>query len=404
MSSVVTHPDGLDLRTTWPERQLLIRETNYRRGLYELAEAEIPQLPEFIASCGGKMPDSMHSMDHTRYAERLTDLWNRIYQGGRQNQHRHDTAEIVLNSTVRWGYHVEWWEYEGRRVYALDPTTAQALLHTEIDSFPTAEFHLPVRSFFLRIPRELGWKFDLGEIAAVAQGKTHLSVPLECHPEPVQELEGFHVTADMRGNELLRLQVVVSGRSVRAPEADHAMWMELPMRFATLGEVIAQSMAPADHLIMQEDRLDRRFLKIILGSILYITSVHPELRAIAPPAHGTVAKALADPQKHARYAERSRYAITYVGGPQYGIKHEPGQVDIDQLTRKPPAPHMRTGHWRWQPYGPRDSMQRKHIWVLPVQIGAWDRIAAYEANKNIRIIIRKTRPAQTFIPEVEVAV
>lgn len=398
MPASVLHPDGLDLRMTWPERQLFIREQNYRLGRYALAEAELPPLPDFIKACGGKMPDSFHSTLYTPFAEKLSALWNKYYRDSRGHL-SHEVASAVLNAGARNAYHTEWWEYEGRRVYALDPTTAFALLHTDIDDFPCAEFHLPVRSFFLRIPRELGWQFSLETMMSL-NGVTlmgGLSVPLDEHPEPVQELEGFHVTADMRGAELLRLQVIIAGRSIRNPAGDHTMWIELPMRHSNLGEVIAQVLEPADDLAARTGYdIDRRFLKIILGSILYITSAHPELRAIAPQSSGTRAKALKDPARAGVAKERSRYAITYVGGPQYGVRHEPGHVAVDALTRRPPAPHMRTGHYRWQPYGPRDAGLRRHIWVQPVQIGAWDRIAAYEAQKGLRITIRKTRPAQTF--------
>lgn len=383
--------DGLDLRMTWPERQLLIRRDNYRRGLRELADVELPFLPDFIQQVGGAMPQTYDSLHGTQFVSRLEAFWT---QHARRGVQAVEVCRLLLNAAARYAYLVEWWEYEGRRSYALDPITAHALMHTHLEEFPVSALRLPVRSFFLRIPQDLGWTVSLENRPDV-----NLSVPLDRHPEPIQPLDGIHVGCDMVNGELKQLQVVIAGRSRQGPEGDHCIWGEIKVEGAeTLGQLINQELAPVDAWAATAADLDRRVLRMALGTILYITSSHPELRPIEPPASKTLAKAEKsdNPERRARALERSRYTITYVGGPNAGFREAArGATGPLGYTRKPPKPHVRVGHMRHVWVGPRESPSRhtEIRWIQPVMVGSWDRLAAYNAEKGYQIAIGKTRPA-----------
>lgn len=398
MDALHTGPDGYDLRMTWPERQLWLRDKNLRNArLRKLADTELPYLNDFVERCGGRMPDTLDELERSPWGVALERFWNQMFQHNRNLSY--ELAQMQLHADVRWAYAVEWWEYEGRRTYLLDPTTAHALLHTNVDDYPTAEFKLPLRSFFIRIPREMGWKFELSEQAGII-----LSQPLDTHPEPTQEMDGFHVTADMVGGRIYNLEIVAAGRSTFGPMGDHMMWGEVPFaQHATLGEVINQMLVPSSRAAsMTEAGFNKKILHLVLGTILYVTSLHPELRAVEPPHHGTLAKAMKDGgAKAARAAERSRYCITYVGGPRSGFKTAGGEGDVDGMTRKPPRPHVRAGHMRHIWLGARgtDGRHSEVRWIQPVMVGSWDRIAAYEAEKGYRFVMHKTRPAEVVHPE-----
>ena len=392
----MTHPDGMDLRMTWPERQLELRRLHYRRGLHAYADTVLPYLPDFIARCGGRMPMEARAVAETEFARRLEEHWNRHLQFRRNLSP--EVAEMLLNGDARWAYHVEWWEYEGRRVYVLDPVTAHALLHTTVDEFPTEMLRFPVRSFFIRIPRDLGWQYDLREFPNLVS-----SVPdMKDHPEPVQEIDGVHVTLDGPTERPDRLQLVVAGRSVRGVDADHLMWSEVSLQPPTLGEVLAQTLTATDRAEGADEIIVRKIIGLVLGTVLYITSSHPELRAVAPVSASGLAKALKDPdpKRRARAAERSRYAIMYVGGPTQSFRKADGDGKPEDLSRKPPRPHVRTGHFRHVWLGARDSAERRSEvrWIQPVTVGSWDRVAAYNAEKGYRYVIRKTRPAEMIHP------
>jgi hypothetical protein len=401
-------PDGPsplpDLRVTWPERQIAIRDVLLRsKKSHRYGQVLLPYLPEFVQQCGGKMPESFEAMKDTAFADNMIDFWaDAIKNHGMPA----DAASLQARSDLRWAFHTEWWEYAGHRVYALDATTAHALLSTDIEDFPAEQFHLPVNSFFLRLPRELGWEVD---IRLTKLPQSELNTPMDQHPEPMQKLDGIMVTGETKNGQLDTISIVVSGYTQRQDHAyaavgmaDHLMWVELSMKdtdgnYRTLGEVIRQTLVTEplpDGSLPTHPENEENLLKLVLGTILYITSAHPHLKAIDPPSPGRLAKARRDPKQAAKLRHRSRYAVTYVGGPHEGFQEQPDEVPVDQLKRKPPRPHQRAGTWRWQRIGPRGGDLVRHTWINPVSIGSWDRIAAWEALKGLRISIGKTRPAE----------
>lgn len=385
-------PPGMDLRMVWPERQLEI----YKTKLWGTALGiGLPPLPDFLQLVGGKMPDSHEDLLHTPYADGMLALYQQLVD---RKILAFEPAQVQLKSDIRWAYHTEWWQYEGHRIYALDATTAHALLNTNFDDFPVDQFHLPVRSFFIRLPRELGWRVSLYEWNTRAKVWANID---PSHPEPDQEMDGFMVTADEHNGQLKALSIVVAGRSARSPMEDHLMWVETPIwNRKTLGEVVTQSLTP-DNAMPEDDDFDRKLLKLVYGAILYIISAHPELRAIAPPTPGRIAKARREPKQASKIKHRSRYIITYVGGPQQGFQAQEDDTPVESLVRRPPKPHMRAGHMRHVWLGHRGTAERQTEirWIQPVMVGSWDRIAAWQMLQGMRLTIRKTRPAEMIIPE-----
>jgi hypothetical protein len=385
-------PAGADLRMTWPERQLAVRRMEYRRGMHTLANTELPFLPDFIAKVGGKMPETMRALTGTTYAKDMEEFWSKA--SGRVGG---EIADLMLNAGVRYAYAVEWWEYEGRRAYLLDATTAHALQHTDISDFPARELRFPVRSFFIRLPQELGWELSMDRPEA------KLSLPVSSHPEIVQPLDGVHITLDGPSENPRALQIIIAGRSNLALEGDHVIWGELSLRHPqapdmTLGDVIHQNMQAEDRWAARYD-IDRKIIQMAFGALLYITSSHPDLRPIVPPAAGTLSRQerTGGPDVRARAKARSRYTITYVGGAASGFKEARTSTgEASDMTRQPPRPHVRVGHFRHVWLGPRDSSERRAEvrWIQPVTVGSWDRVAAWRAEVGYRMVIGKTRPAE----------
>lgn len=417
-------PAGADLRMTWPERQLAIRRMEYRRGLYKLADTELPFLPDFIARVGGAMPLTLGALNETEYSRRMETFWSQQANRGMDR----DVAELMLNAGIRYAYAVEWWEYEGRRAYLLDPTTAHALMHTSIDDFPVSEVRFPVRSFFIRFPQELGWSLSMD------RPDVNLSRPRHLHPELEQPLDGVHLTVDGPTERPTRVQVIIAGRSQRDLAGDHCMWSELPLfrhdgvsintgeglrkvgppcdgvtlgqiidsgiqvgRVTTVGDVVNNRLLPNDKWAALAD-VDRKILRMAFGALLYITSSHPNLRPIDPPAESTLKRQerTGNPEQRARAKNRSRYSITYVGGPTSGFRaaRAPSGEPSD-MTRQPPRPHVRVGHFRHVWLGPRDGERRSEVrWIQPVTVGTWDRVAAWRAEQGYKMVIGKTRPAE----------
>ena len=394
----------LDLRTTFPERQLLIREKWMNKGeTGRRYAAQMPPLPTFIKQCGGKMPAHFLDLEGTQYLQQVGAVWNFIYGKGQIHE---GLAREQFREQARWQFHTSWWEHEGHRVYAVDAQTAHAFLNTSIDEFPMEQLRLPVKSFFIRVPRELGW-----EVSLLVPGYTppEWDRPVEEHPEPTQELDGFMVTGEYTGATLDQLQIILSGRSKLALEADHTLWLELGMHHTTLGEVVRQHLEPSGkitHAMVEMlygptspsvAEIDRKMLRFILATILYVTSVHPQLKAVEPPP-----KLSAKATKYSTLAtkaakDRSRYVIHYVGGPSESFRTQRSD-DVTDTKRKPPRPHVRSGHFQHVWLGPRDTPDRRSEvrWIQPVQVGSWDRIAAYQAMKGLRISLNKTRPAEVI--------
>lgn len=372
--------------STWPERYMATLETHDYGWVW-------PGWDTFMQWMGGELKNTATEIGDTPYWKWF--LWQ-LPNASPLGEVRHFTRDELIrvaNQTLRYVWQATWWVRGGRRVYVLDETTTLALMYTDVADIPADELHLPMRSFFLRVPASLGWRVQLPATDTLAKG-TELDQPLN----------GFVVTGEYREDDPTRLQrirVLVTGLG-SVPEEDNTHFYDLTIRPGqTLGEVIHQRLepnTPADADV--QEFINRDVLRLIFGAILYITSANPRLVPVPPMLRPTVKRKGAGKRAWRQYDAATRHPVIYVGGPSEGITRSPGQ-DAGSPTsdRKPPRPHMRSGHFRNVAVGPRGGGQHVRKWIAPVQVGDWDRVLAWKTAQALKLTEARTRPA---LPKEEV--
>jgi hypothetical protein len=281
------------------------------------------------------------------------------------------------------------------------------LIYTAFDSFPTAEFQLPVRSFYLRVPECLEMWCNVpslmyGDLFTAEEAP---QLGLIQQRETEQPLDGFLVTGEYQGSRLTALRVLAAGRG-STPEEDNTHWFHLGLQGATLGAVVAAAAQEArDH--QAEEWLEEREMRLVLGTILYLQMAHPELTPIPPTPRPGVKRKGSGKRIWKQYEASTRYTVVVIGSPRDEIERVQIKRTPGRLTRRPPRPHMRAGHWRavWLGAHTDPTRHTETRWIKPVWVGDWARIEQYESIEQIRRVERRPRPADvhTILPVDEPA-
>jgi hypothetical protein len=111
--------------------------------------------------------------------------------------------------------------------------------------------------------------------------------------------------------------------------------------------------------------MDVRLPRVVLGLILYLQSEHPLLRSVPAPSSVDTG-VIRNPAKRRRAEhanERmSRVSYFYVGGERPERPGEPASGGAS--GRRLDHQVWVTGHWKEQPFGPRNAL-RRHQWIRP---------------------------------------
>jgi len=303
-----------------------------------------------------------------------------------------------------------WW-HAGKRYYFIDDETAAAILNTEFTDFPVALLRAPLPSFWVAMPPGSQWhvttatKNEIGKAGLVRIDAPELqriygaAVSAQCAPgDDDGVIDHLHITLVGKGRARpQRASVAIFPSNL----GDCVIDFTVPLHdHTTLAVYSTPSLARdkpglytmIDGVDAEELETTATITKLILGLMLYLTSVHPQLtvkHALPRPKGNERKHKNAKPWRH--YREATRSAVVYVGGPDQGHQREHTQASRGLPSkRKPPTPHVRSGHFRHQHVG-KERSRVEIRWIQPMQIGSWDRRMAWEATKGT--IVRRTREA-----------
>lgn len=254
-------------------------------------------------------------------------------------------AESLMATTAHELYHIVRFEHYGRKIYALDKTTYDLLLETDLPDMPLSLLRPPVPEFYLVLPKDNG-------LTVEAAGD-------------IQPVEGVMVSFPdveeaVYGLPARELNVLVTGISPKGDADDNLTFLsgtlqaDMPIR-----EVRITGAAGSTDF--------DRILHVILGTALYLASEHPALEPV-PPLKVDLS-AIKNPSKRAK-AERRLNQYTRFG--YVRIRSAPTAAPSSSHTptrgRKLDHTVWVRGHWRHQPYGEGRTL-RKWIWIRPHRRG-----------------------------------
>lgn len=395
---------GMDCQRIWPERwvrglrtlhhgrKMVLRKNGKPVEETNAADLLWPLNPGVMATLfTNGIPVNLGEFVETPYAARASKVYPALLGEASPR-----VKNILTASFLRSAWNVLSWQDQGARLYILDLATAEALCWTKVEDLEIDTLQLPVRSFYVQIPRDMEWKVSLDKENSF-------------DPEPEQLMEGYMVSGEYVDGKLVVLHVVMCGKAQKS-EDDNIHWVKLSLEGCkTIGEFIHRNLTAEPALIFDgftqeigEVKEGQHLffakpeaMRLLMGAILYITSAHPHLRAIPTPLRPKGNKTTPrHVRKWKQYEQSTRAAITWVGGPLEGVVHEDGVglnnedmgLEGAAATRRPPRPHMRAGHYRRVWLGPVDARTGRELrWIKPVAVGDWDRRLAWEALKGHRV-------------------
>jgi hypothetical protein len=234
------------------------------------------------------------------------------------------------------------WERFGRLVYVIDSTTFELLINTTLPKMPASELEVPRQAFYVRFP----------------PGAFHFNVSVDPEPQPV---EGAVVAFSSVEAGVKEMIVMVVGKSPHGFVDDNCIFMNFYLTpDITLDEIVEEKVLELVKVGARNVGYDSP--KAIIGLLLYLMSEHPRLEPVAPEARRDLSL-IKNPGKRRKVEKRqqriSKLGYIYVGG------HEAETVrSVEGHGRKLDHQTWVSGHWKHQPYGPRNTL-RKVIWIKP---------------------------------------
>lgn len=274
--------------------------------------------------------------------------------------------EVVIQGLGMFHFMRDWhhhrWLRCGSRVYHLSHELVDAFERVEMN-YPVSVLNFPYPEFFLQFDHD--WLFDKDE------GRLPFAGVYVSFPQPMHEIVDNGVIKVNIGDTPVRvgitdstgagiiLDVLICGWTNDASEGSgFADRLELRTNM-TAEESICQAFARSPEGIDGEQKDKRlRVYRVVMNTIMYMSSVDPDIEIreivnrIKPPR-----KKRGKGRRRLVVSKFRRTKIVYLGSK---LKN--------QITHKSPVGHMRRGHPRWQPCGPRSS-KRKLIFVKPHWVG-----------------------------------
>jgi hypothetical protein len=136
-------------------------------------------------------------------------------------------------------------------------------------------------------------------------------------------------------------------------------------------EVAADALDPMRHTIVRKKFFDfyHNVLSLAINAVLYITSPDADMISIAAGEIRRLNDKMQGLKKGAKrenfeklLAAAKKRKIYIVGGNVHSSREL--DAELTETGRKMVMRHQVRGHWKYQPYGPKNEM-RKHIWLQP---------------------------------------
>lgn len=255
-------------------------------------------------------------------------------------------GDLVRQATYQL-YMQAMWAHHGRRVYRLDPDLTELLLQTKLPKLPAATLRFPLHAFLLALP----------------EGRFTTSVESDPDPQPVDSIMIAVDRVDGDTDEIRELTLLISCRSPRGPADDNVIWHGFAMEPEAHLDEIEATITPG----RDKDLFDNA-LRLSLGLVLYLQSEHPALEPVPPPKRVNL-DAIRSAGKR-RKAEQRSGRVSKLGFVWVGRNEGAGVADFGQLPGSASGSWSLdhqvwvSGHWREQPYGPRNSLRRPQ-WIKP---------------------------------------
>ncbi|HET7620934.1 MAG TPA: hypothetical protein VFK39_03435 [Gemmatimonadaceae bacterium] len=256
-------------------------------------------------------------------------------------------AEALIHRAVLRVYMQAMWAHHGRRVYRLDPGLTELLLQTRLPNLPAATLRFPLHAFLIALP----------------EGRFTTSVTSDPAPQPVDSIMIAVDRVDGNTDDVREITVLVTGRSSHRPADDRVVLHGLTTRATLPLDKIDAIVIPGP----DKDLLDNA-LRLALGLVLYLQSEHPALEPVPPPKRVNL-DAIRSAGKR-RKAEQRSGRVSKLGFVWVGRNEGAGVADFGQLPASASGSWSLdhqvwvSGHWREQPYGPRNSLRRPQ-WIKP---------------------------------------
>lgn len=235
------------------------------------------------------------------------------------------------DNSIRCYQTVRPWEEAGEQVYFVEETLIPMFERTDVSGINLADLHWPFEAFCLVFPRSYNV-----QTAFVCRKDNYLRI--------------FAVHRD--GSDYSFVE--------RIPDFDMVTSFERETTIPRLTdeqlEILGLTEQPDDDESVQADLRD--IVRMALSALLFMN---------AKPECITQEPGITYPKKHKKDQR------PWVNPRWLGRSYQP-KTRSSGGTTEPSGNHVRAhwrrGHWRNQPYGPRDQVKHKIVWIEPIYVGS----------------------------------
>ena len=294
------------------------------------------------------------------------------------------------------------WRIGGRQVYSLSAGLATMLQHTKLDNIPSEFIRCPFESLYLTIPK--GYlSFNYHNRDRTTSGRFSdvfldgiLITETSTTSEDMVDWEDAVMEVMMHNPSRtgLKLERVISMDKMALVEGGSKRVIAMDKRPLVVpvfeGEDFNVSLDMVSKMLTGKGFSDEEILstmesfQLAASALLYATTKDADVvLSSESPLYSKWAKMKADEKEMKRLTKKQRKGITqalsqatstrthFLGG-GYVLVDRHGNADIGDTPRsqrKPTAMHYRQGHFRIQPFGPRENPEYRRIFIAPQIVG-----------------------------------
>lgn len=269
------------------------------------------------------------------------------------------------------------WSQAGQFVYTIAPTLSEMLVHTKLGALPCQNLQMPAEHIYVCPPRGTWEAMHLAD----SRMEDIWDTKKDSDTEGVL-ISQLHVESEQEGYPVVGLMCMRTTTTRTGPTivANTMFKVHLEPR-ATLNDAIHATLTDKDRGPYNADN-DVTLQKIIeytAAVLVYATSQDADvILARNSPEYKKWTKELSRyPGGHKKrkplleqLARADGSGVHYLGRSLVIERHTEKEAAVKgEGTHASPRAHWRQGHFRSQPYGPRDKVQYKTIWIRPTVIG-----------------------------------